>query len=36
MMSTIGKNMSSYGKSASSSLKFLSSEDGLCRAGRCY
>jgi hypothetical protein len=36
MMSTIGKDTSSYGKSTSSSFKFLPSEDGLCRAGGCY
>jgi hypothetical protein len=35
MMSTIGKDTSPYGKATSSSFKFLSSEDGLCRAGRC-
>ena len=31
-----GKDTSPYGKSTSSSFKFLSSEDGLCRAGGCY
>jgi hypothetical protein len=36
MMSTMGKDTSPYGKSTSSSFKFLSSEDGLCRAGGCY
>ena len=36
MMSTIGKDTSSYGKSTSSSFKFLSSEGGLCRAGGYY
>ena len=33
MMSTIGKDTSPYGKSTSSSFKFLSSEDGICRVG---
>jgi hypothetical protein len=36
MMSMMGKDTSPYGKSTSSSFKFLSSEDGLCRAGGCY
>jgi hypothetical protein len=36
MMSTMGKDISPYGKSTSSSFKFLWSEDGLCRADGCY
>jgi hypothetical protein len=36
MMSTMGKDTAPYGKSTSSRFKFLSSEDGLCRAGGCY
>jgi hypothetical protein len=31
-----GKSTSPYGKSTSSSFKFLSSEGGLCRAGGYY
>ena len=36
MISTIGKDTSPYGKSTSSIFKFLSSEDGLRRAGGCH